>query len=633
MDQRRFVLFITFALGILLIYQTVILPRLAPPQAPPAAAKKPAAVAEKEPQPGKAKVVVAREPTKAGHAEVTIGSIDPKSGYRLLVRVDSYNAAVSEVTLNDPRYPDEDDHKIPLTIIGHHNPLPLAFGTALKTADGQDAPGSSSSQHWEVVPGSKSESSVAFQFTDEHGVEFTKTYTLGKIDPAKPHDERAAYELQLEFTVRNTAEEPKHLRYVLTGPYSTPLENKLYTHKFRDVMAKFIEDDGSLTVARKTAAEVAEQTELWVKPIRYIGIDTQYFAVLVSPKEDQAKNRTVDSATQATVRLQGVAKPKPEWSDPTVKLTSVVMDLKPGEKATHGYTLFAGPKRDDLVDGDVLNFGWFGVVSRFLLAVLHFFYGIFANYGIAIICLTITVRLCLLPLSIKQSRAMARMQSLQPEINALKAKYGENEKEKLGAATMELYAKHGVNPLGGCLLILPQMPIFIGLYQALSNSVDLRMARFLWIENLAAPEKLFDLPFWIPFVGQHFNLLPLFTVALFMVQQKLFTPPAVDEQQKQQQVMMNFMMIVMGVMFYQVAAGLCIYFITSSLWGICERLLLGKLPAPKLAPPPEPRDDHRGGGRGGRDDDKPAGPTGFWGKLLEAADKERSIRKEKTKSR
>lgn len=126
----------------------------------------------------------------------------------------------------------------------------------------------------------------------------------------------------------------------------------------------------------------------------------------------------------------------------------------------------------------------------------------------------------------------------------------------------------------GCLPMLLQLPIFIGLYQALYVSVDLRMAEFLWINNLAAPDRLFQMPFSLPFLGNDFNLLPMLTVALFVMQQKMFAPPPANEEQALQQKMMGYMMIFIGVMFYRVPAGLCIYFIASSLWAICERKIL-----------------------------------------------------------
>ena len=136
--------------------------------------------------------------------------------------------------------------------------------------------------------------------------------------------------------------------------------------------------------------------------------------------------------------------------------------------------------------------------------------------------------------------------------------------------------------------MLLQLPIFIGLYRALMVDVDLRQAPLIpgleWCSNLAAPDRLFDwsgmFPLWFNngegmfALGPYFNLLPLLTVVLFLVQQKLFMPPATDEQTRMTQKVMQFMMIFMAFMFFKVAAGLCLYFIASSLWGIIERSML-----------------------------------------------------------
>ena len=139
------------------------------------------------------------------------------------------------------------------------------------------------------------------------------------------------------------------------------------------------------------------------------------------------------------------------------------------------------------------------------------------------------------------------------------------------------------------------LPIFIGLYRCLSVDIDLRDAALIpgisWASNLAGPDKLFRWDTWMPalladeadgYLGPFFNVFPLITITLFLIQQKMFTPPATDEQTKMQQQMMMYMTVFMGFMFFKVPAGLCIYFITSSLWGICERKLLPK-PKPKGA--------------------------------------------------
>lgn len=132
-----------------------------------------------------------------------------------------------------------------------------------------------------------------------------------------------------------------------------------------------------------------------------------------------------------------------------------------------------------------------------------------------------------------------------------------------------------------------QLPIFLGLYRGLNVDIALRGQPLIpgiqWCSNLAGPDRLFVWETWLPFLtaktgflGPYFNILPIITVILFLVQQKLFMPPAVDEQTKMTQKIMTYMMVFMGVMFFRVPSGLCIYFITSSTWGIIERKLLPK---------------------------------------------------------
>jgi YidC/Oxa1 family membrane protein insertase len=202
-----------------------------------------------------------------------------------------------------------------------------------------------------------------------------------------------------------------------------------------------------------------------------------------------------------------------------------------------------------------------------------------------------------------------------PELKKLQEKY-KNDPQARTQAMMELYRKHGVNPLGGCLPLLLQMPIFLGLYWALQESIFFRLAPFLWIENLAAPDMLLRWGEWIPWIsdpnnmgsflylGPYFNALPVVAVALMLVQQKMIMPPPTDEQQAMQQKMMKWMMIFMGILFYKVAAGLCIYFIASSLWGLAERRLLPKKQTSPVTPaaggPPAPPSGGRGPAPGGR---------------------------------
>jgi YidC/Oxa1 family membrane protein insertase len=280
----------------------------------------------------------------------------------------------------------------------------------------------------------------------------------------------------------------------------------------------------------------------------------------------------------------------------TFRILSKTKTLKPGESLSHEFTLFAGPKRQSLLDnyklGDLIYFGWFGFVARPMTATLHFFHDYIAfNYGLAIILLTVLVRLCMFPLSRKQTLNAQKMQELQPEIKRIQEKY-KKDVEGRTKAQQELFRKHNYNPLGGCLVLFIQLPIFIGLYRSLQVDVMLRDAALIpmeairWCSNLAAPDMLYDwswfMPAWINSgagmlgLGPYFNILPLVTIGMFIAQQKMFMPPPADEQAALQQKMMNFMMIFMGIMFYKVAAGLCIYFVASSLWGMGERKFLPK---------------------------------------------------------
>jgi YidC/Oxa1 family membrane protein insertase len=264
---------------------------------------------------------------------------------------------------------------------------------------------------------------------------------------------------------------------------------------------------------------------------------------------------------------------------------------EPGDRLTHSFKLYAGPKRGELLDpldaGSILDYGTMGALAGVMLWVMNGLNSLGLPYWIAIIILTMIVRGCLFPLSRKQVIGAQKMKELQPKLQELKKKYAK-DKEKLARAQMELFRKHNYNPLAGCLPILLQLPIFISLYTAISTSVDLRLAPFLWADNLAAPDALFAMPFALPFLGQNFNLLPILTIVLFIVQQKMFMPPPTSEEQVMQYKMMKVMMIVMGFLFYRVPAGLCIYFIASSLWGIGERKLLDvyQSAAPVVQPVP-----------------------------------------------
>ena len=288
------------------------------------------------------------------------------------------------------------------------------------------------------------------------------------------------------------------------------------------------------------------------------------------------------------------------------------------------------------------------MMYRLTEMVSHAFGGKRGSYGIAIILLTMLVRGLMFPLGRKQAIAAQKMQALQPHLKALQEKH-KDDKDRLTKETFALYKRYGVNPMGGCLPALIQLPIFVGLWQALNTSVPLRHAKFLWIRDLAAPDMVFPFPIDVPFLGKWFNLLPFVVIGLMLVQTQLFAPPATTPEAEQSQKMMKYMMVFMGVMFYKVPAGLGIYFITSSLWALGERLLLPKLTHAELTPVAASEDqtdeDDRSGPKGGGNGDGrgPRGSKGpsngngegkrqgriarLWERVLEEAQKDSTYRK------
>lgn len=267
--------------------------------------------------------------------------------------------------------------------------------------------------------------------------------------------------------------------------------------------------------------------------------------------------------------------------------------LMPEEAKSYNFIFYAGPKEYDTLQAignefdQVMDFGKFlGPFSIFILKSLLWIYGWCKNYGVAIILLTIVIKVLTLPLTHKSFKSMKEMQIIQPQLAELREKHKNNPK-KLQSEMMAMYKEHRINPLGGCLPMLLQMPILIAFFKTLNNAVELKGAPFvLWIKDLSAPDQLFTLPVTLPILGNAFNVLPLFMVLTFVFQQKMSSAAnkgmAVTDQQRQQQRMMQvFMPIIFGVLFYSMPSGLVLYFTVSTLLGLVQQYYVLKQPVVK----------------------------------------------------
>jgi len=485
---------------------------------------------------------------------------------------------------------------------------------------------------WKIESHSTTEA-VFSRTLPEWGLELVKTYRLAQVPQNEQTDSTAkAYHLEFDVAIRNVGNQARTVAYQLDGPTGLPVEGYWYANKvsrtwsasgLRDVVVSLEGATPKVIGAPQIAKD--DLGIPWKDPeITYVGVDAQYFSSVLIP---QNKSRETWFAEGQPLRVGPVETAWPSKTNTSFRLVSKTQDLKPGEQLSHSFKIFTGPKKPDLLAKygleDLVYYGWFSWVAVPMLWLLHTFYAVIGNYGIAIILLTVVVRSVMFPLSHKQAVIAQKMQALQPEIKKLAEKYKNNPEQRM-KAQQELFKKHNYNPAGGCLILFFQLPIFVGLYNSLRVDVELRQAPLIsdairWCSNLAAPDMLFNWTSFMPeFItqghgflglGPYFNLLPLLTVVLFLWQQQKMMPPPADEQAAIQQNVMKFMMLFIGLMFFKVPSGLWIYFIASSIWSIAERKFLPKPPSaadstgnapPAKALPPVNRNSTNGDGEMGR---------------------------------
>ena len=268
--------------------------------------------------------------------------------------------------------------------------------------------------------------------------------------------------------------------------------------------------------------------------------------------------------------------------------------------------LYAGPKEYQALAriGDkfgnnldlVMNFGWYGPVSKSLLLGMNFLHHVFKlPYGWAVIAITVIIKLVFWPLTQASTRSMKRMQALQPQVKAIQDKY-KDDPVKSQRKMMELWKENKVSPMSGCLPMLIQIPVFFGFYRMITSAIELRGARFLWAADLSKADTLFVLPglggvpfFGVPGVGLPFNLLPLIMGASMLWQSHL-TPPSPGMDQTQAK-LMRYLPLIFLVGFYNLSAGLTLYWTVNNLLSIAQTKLTRTTAtaAPALAPAPKKR--------------------------------------------
>jgi YidC/Oxa1 family membrane protein insertase len=254
--------------------------------------------------------------------------------------------------------------------------------------------------------------------------------------------------------------------------------------------------------------------------------------------------------------------------------------LPAGAKIDVGAQLYAGPQTQKDLSAAApgmeftVDYGWLTIIAKPLFWVLSKLHSVLGNWGVAIIFLTFLLKLMFYPLSAKSYRSMAQMRELAPRLQAMKEKFGD-DKQKMQQAMMELYKTEKINPLGGCLPILVQIPVFISFYWMLLATVELRNAPFFgWIKDLSAPDTLFGtLPSAIPLIGgMPIGLLPILMGATMIIQTYL-NPPPTDPVQAQ---VMKIMPIVFSIFFFFFPAGLVLYWLVNNILSIAQQWYVNK---------------------------------------------------------
>ncbi len=468
------------------------------------------------------------EPAPALHQPETFSTVEIPG--RLRATLSTWGAGAHDLVLLDPRYQEHTaGHDVPIDLVTSKD-APLPFSITFPESGFTLPPDAD----WKLERESGDERIYSWS-SDAVRVERRWRFVAG------------TYEAQLEVTVENrgAAPLPASLRMAVTGRQDPEVQPSLFRPQV--VQTEAVCSDGK--VKRESLSSLLKQPLDVGGAIRVFGVDRKFFAVAV------AVAPTPDGRCRAEATKGGTIR---------VDYTAPKRSIAPGEKASWTFTAFMGPKIVSELDatkiggadahfGDLMNYGWTEVIARPMLWVLKTIHRGFGNWGIAIILLTLLLKLLTWWPSAQAMKSAQSMAKLKPEMDKLKEKYGD-DKQRMNQEVMALYQKHKINPLGGCLPVLLQMPIYIALYSMLGNSVELYRAGLgLWIHDLTAPDPFF--------------VLPLLTGAIMFAQQKL-SPAPPDPSQKTMMTMMPLMFTGMSIF---LPSGLTLYILTNTAFSMAQQ--------------------------------------------------------------
>ena len=347
----------------------------------------------------------------------------------------------------------------------------------------------------------------------------------------------------LMLSLRTNLKEAQQSSYVFSGPAA------LIDGELKEIKTKKIGSEGGSYAGR----------------ISWVASEDQYFVTAIIPEEPQKASMRLSLTPEEVLETTYVD------SSPSVA---------PGTERTYQYRLYFGPKSLQALGGvgselgRILDFGFFDIIAKPLLHTMNFIHRFIPSYGIAIIFITIIVKILFWPLSNKSYQSMSQMKRLQPKMAEIRAKY-KHDKKMMNQELMALYKVYKVNPLGGCLPMVLQIPVFFAFYKMLYQAIELRHAPFfLWITDLSAPDRLFRFSFKIPMMTPPYGI-PVLTIimgASMFFQQKMSPPPGDPAQAK----MMMLMPIFFTFIFINFPSGLVLYWLVNNILSMAQQYYITK---------------------------------------------------------
>jgi YidC/Oxa1 family membrane protein insertase len=556
MEQARLLIAIVLSAVVFLVWQFFFVDR----EAVQKTAKKteqPAAVTEQT-QIQQAKPYSAgQESTSAGTSAGADSAVSKPAETARLITVDTplYRAKISEkgagfvsFTLKDYRETVAKDSPLKEII-----PQKSAFETVLIGYDGKSLAGLdsavfSANLNMDMLSVKEGSQKITFSWISTQGVTIEKTYSFSPD----------SYMIGLDVTVKNGSDRIIQDKLYVALKGSVPDDKRVYGF---EGPSAFINDE----LEEVDIDDIADKNT-YTGGLKWVALQDRYFITSIIPAH----------AEEASMRLY-----VREGNLVEAQYLNPVSDIRSGTQQTHQYSLFFGPKSMKIMGelghdlSKALNFGFFDILAKPCVWLMNKLYSVIPNYGIAIIILTLLIKAVLWPLGSKSYKSMSEMKKIQPLMKEIREKH-KNDKKKMNEEVMGLYRTYKINPLGGCLPMVVQLPVFFALYRMLYQAIELRHAPFfLWIDDLSAPDRLFRFPIdHIPFMEPPYGIpvLTLIMGASMLLQQKM-SPPMGDPAQAK---MMMFMPVIFTVIFINFSSGLVLYWLTNNLLSIGQQYYIQK---------------------------------------------------------